>query len=202
MKSDLSTFTDAQIKVSINAVLQALGHGKLTDSQQALDVQEFASQMVRNKIHFDMEAKGYDVYSGRYRRQFLNKIDPKVTSYMDAKFYSWEAGLDANRRAKDKEILDDRISENFLNLAKTQVQGQDLTLFLGKENGIINQIALEMFPGQENARTKALYYYGDQVANAIENNPDLIPLGKRLLEALPYTDKSTRTDFESFKGKF
>ena len=38
MKSDLSTFTDAQIKVSINAVLQALGHGKLTDSQQALDL--------------------------------------------------------------------------------------------------------------------------------------------------------------------
>jgi len=200
MKSDLSTITDAQIKVSINSVLQALGHGKLTDAQQALDVQEFAARMVRNKIHFDMAAKGYDVYSGRYRKQFLNKIDPKVTTHMDTMFYSWQADFNTNRKAKDKEILDDRISENFLNLAKTQVQGQDLTLFLGKENGILNQIALEQFPGQENARTKALYYYGDQVADAIENDADLIPYGKMLLEALPYSDKSTRTDFESFNA--
>ena len=200
MKTDLGAFTDAQIRVSINAALESLGHSKLTDSQQALDVQEFVAQMVRNKIHYDMQAKGYDVYSGRYRKQFLNKIDPKVTSYMDAKFYSWEAGLDANRKARDKEILDDKINENFLNLAKTQVQGQDLSLFLGKENGIINRIALDRFPGQENARTKALYYYGDRVSEAIEANPDLIPLGKKLLEGLQYSDKSTRTDYPSFNA--
>ena len=196
-KTFLERYTkDSRIEGAIDAVLGALGHDNMTNEIEAAEMRAKATQMVYNKIHVDALKAGIDITGRRYDKQFLQIIDPLITKYNDARAYEIRRTIATNRKADTKEKVDSGFLGKVKSILDLDYQGQDLTIFTNTKTGSIRHIAVAFFNGD---MTKAKSYAATLVAEAVENNLLTIEQALAYLDQLPYTDATTKTDFESYR---
>lgn len=188
------------MNTAIDSVLASLGHKNIKDPQEALRVAEFAQRLVRNKIHVDAFNAGYDITGGRYKKNFLNIVQPNIDKYLTAREYIWESNYTSQYERNIKETLDNKIKDYAAAINLTPAQGQDLELFTDKTGqNLLSQIEASQFAGAKDSKFKSLMYFGETLANFAKNDPSMIPHLQAVLNNLPYSDRGTKTDFRNIE---
>ena len=196
-KTFLGRYTkDGRIEGAIDAVLGALGHDNMTNEIEAAEMRAKATQMVYNKIHVDALRAGIDITGRRYDKQFLQIIDPLITKYNDARAYEIRRTIATNRKAATKEKVENGFLDKVRSINDLDYQGQDLTIFTNTKTGSLRHIAVAFHNGD---MTKAKATAASLIAEGVENNTVTIDQALAYLDSLPYSDATTKTDYESYR---
>ena len=196
LRTQLRSVKPATIRGNIDTLLGQLGFDSVTEPLAKEQIRQFAEQTVRNKIHVGVLDAGFDISSGRYKKNFLKIIQPGITEYLKDRNYKWESTYIQKLEAKRKQDFKDRVEDYIGAINSTPAEGQDLTLFNDKEGiGLIAQYKATYHPDDPNGQQKSMMFVAETVAELVKDNPKNIPYAEALLEKLVYSDRSTKTDY-------
>ena len=200
LRTQLRSVNPDTIRANIDALLGQLGFDAITEPLEKARIRKYAEQAVRNKIHVGVLDAGFDISSGRYKKNFLKIVQPEITQYLKDRDYKWQSTYIQKLEAKRKQDFKNRIEDYIGAINATPAEGQDLTLFSDKDGtNLIAQYKATYYPDDPNGQQKAMMFVADTVAELAQSNPKYIPHAEALLEKLVYSDRSTQTDYLNVK---
>ena len=198
LRTQLRSVKSSTIRGNIDAVLGNLGFDAVTEPLAKEQIRQYAEQTVRNKIHVGVLDAGFDISSGRYKKNFLKIIQPGITEYLKDRNYKWESTYIQKLEAKRTQDFKDRIEDYIGAINSTPAEGQDLTLFSDKEGiNLIAQYKATFYPDDVNGQQKTMMFVADTVYDLVKDNPKYIPHAEAFLDKLGYFDRSTQTEYPS-----
>ena len=198
LRTQLRSIDPDTITGNIDTLLTQLGFDSTTQPLEKSLIRRQAEQWVRNKIHVGVLEAGFDISSGRYKKNFLRIIQPEITQYLKDRDFKWQSTYIQKLKVKRTQDFKDRIEDYLGAINSTPAEGQDLTLFSDKEGiNLIAQYKATFHPDDPNGQQKTMMFVADTVHDLVKNNPKYIPHAEAFLNKLVYSDRSTQTDYPS-----